>query len=115
MVPLMIMVCFLILLLALDFHFGRKAFEKKAYEPVFSEKKSDIELIHNGEDLCERLLDDIRQAESSVHVMFYIVKNDDISLEFLKVLKDKAKSGVCVRLLIDRIGAMKVKKKRSPA
>ncbi|MDI5788094.1 hypothetical protein PO124_05340 [Bacillus licheniformis] len=28
----------------------------------------------------------------------------------MKVLKDKAKSGVCVRLLIDRIGAMKVKK-----
>ncbi|MPQ23786.1 cardiolipin synthase [Bacillus paralicheniformis] len=111
MVPLMIMVCFLILLLALDFCFGRKAFEKKAYEPVFSEKKSDIELIHNGEDLCERLMDDIRQAESSVHVMFYIVKNDDISLEFLKVLKDKAKTGVCVRLLIDRIGGMKVKKK----
>ena len=40
LVPLMIMVCFLILLLALDFHFGRKAFEKKAYEPVFQRRKA---------------------------------------------------------------------------
>lgn len=88
-VPLMI-ILLIITLLVLDFYFGRKAFQKKAYEPVFPEKKSDIELIHNGEDLCERIMDDIRQAASSVHVMFYIIKHDDISLEFLNVLKDKA-------------------------
>ncbi|MCF7616225.1 cardiolipin synthase [Bacillus sonorensis] len=108
-VPLMI-ILLIITLLVLDFYFGRKAFQKKAYEPVFPEKKSDIELIHNGEDLCERIMDDIRQAASSVHVMFYIIKHDDISLEFLNVLKDKAEAGVSVYLLIDRIGAMKVKR-----
>ncbi|MFT0826701.1 hypothetical protein VSK92_20155 [Bacillus swezeyi] len=26
---------YLVLLLALDFHFGRKAFQQKTYEPVF--------------------------------------------------------------------------------
>lgn len=41
LVPLMIMVCFLILLLALDFRFGRKAFERKAYtNPFFQRRKA---------------------------------------------------------------------------
>ncbi|MDI5788095.1 hypothetical protein PO124_05345 [Bacillus licheniformis] len=62
---------FLILLLALDFHLAAKPLRRKPTSPFFREE-SDIELIHNGEDLCERLLDDIRQAESSVHVMFIL-------------------------------------------
>ncbi|QHZ45255.1 cardiolipin synthase [Bacillus sp. NSP9.1] len=111
MIPFMMILFLLILLAVFDFYFGRKALKKRAYEPVFSEKRSDIELIHNGEDLCERLMHDIRQAASSVHVMFYMMKHDAISLEFFRLLKDKAEAGVPVYLLIDRIGSMKVKRK----
>lgn len=44
---------------------------------------------------------------SLVHVMFYIMKHDAISLEFLYLLKDKAEAGIPVYLLIDRIRAWK--------
>ncbi|MED1740562.1 hypothetical protein P4U97_13790 [Bacillus swezeyi] len=103
---LTIMLFMLTLLLALNFHFDRKAFQQ-----ISLGKRSDIELIHNGEDLCGQLMNDIRQTGSLVHVMFYIMKHDAISLEFLYLLKDKAEAGIPVYLLIDRIGAMKVKRK----
>ncbi|MEC1259237.1 hypothetical protein P9D34_02020 [Bacillus swezeyi] len=55
---LTIMLFMLTLLLALDFHFDRKAFQQ-----ISLGKRSDIELIHNGEDLCEQLMNDIRQTD----------------------------------------------------
>ena len=40
-----------------------------------------------------------------MHVLFFIVKNDDISRTFLKLLIDKAQEGIEVRLLLDRFGS----------
>ncbi|QXG61565.1 cardiolipin synthase, partial [Bacillus spizizenii] len=87
---IMIIVVILFALILLDIFMGRAGYRKNAYEPVFSKKKSDIELIHCGADLVERMMEDIRQAVSSVHVMFFIMKNDEVSHNMFTLLKAKA-------------------------
>nr|MDF9460400.1 phospholipase D-like domain-containing protein [Bacillus pumilus] len=51
------------------------------------------------------LLADIQQASSSIHMMFFIVKNDKIGQRVLQALKAKAEQGVSVFLLTDRLGS----------
>ncbi|MCP9297894.1 cardiolipin synthase [Bacillus halotolerans] len=107
---ILIIVIILLALILLDIFMGRAAYRKKAYEPVFSKKKSDIELIHCGADLVERMMEDIRDAVSSVHVMFFIMKNDEVSHNMFTLLKTKAQAGVSVYLLLDWSGSQKIKK-----
>ncbi|MCY8510842.1 cardiolipin synthase [Bacillus mojavensis] len=107
---ILIIVIILLAIILLDIFIGRAAYRKKAYEPVFSKKKSDIELIHCGADLVERMMQDIREAVSSVHVMFFIMKNDEVSHNMFTLLKTKAQAGVSVYLLLDWSGSQKIKK-----
>ncbi|ACK94511.1 MULTISPECIES: cardiolipin synthase [Bacillus cereus group] len=58
-----------------------------------------------GKDLYDALFTDIKQAQHHIHILFFIVKNDKISREFLKLLIDKAQEGIEVRLLLDRFGS----------
>lgn len=53
---------------------------------------------------------EFRNAKKHIHVLFYICKNDQISQEFFNILMDKAKSGVEVRLLLDWVGSIKIKR-----
>jgi cardiolipin synthase len=111
------MIAFLILILAiflwitLDLKFGRKRHIKRTEQYIFPKRNAKWQLFDNGEDLYESLYDDIRQAKDHVHVLFYIIRNDDVSTNFLKLLKDKAKEGVTVRLLLDRFGGNSLPKK----
>ncbi|MDP4171723.1 MAG: cardiolipin synthase, partial [Bacillota bacterium] len=50
-------------------------------------------------------------AKKHIHVLFYIVKDDEFSRSFVSLLQKKAQDGVEVRLLVDRIGAYKMTKK----
>jgi len=67
-------------------------------------RSGDLQLFTIGETLFEDLFTEIKNATHHVHILFYIVKNDRFCHEFLSLLKEKAKQGVEVRLLIDRIG-----------
>ncbi|TYR75323.1 cardiolipin synthase [Rossellomorea vietnamensis] len=101
----------IILWCILDFHFGRKAFVRTAYRRDYQKRQSDMELISTGPAFFERLFADIKEATSSIHCLFYIVENDHLGRQFLELLKQKAKEGVEVRLLMDKIGSFKIKKK----
>ncbi|KAF1677927.1 MULTISPECIES: cardiolipin synthase [Bacillus] len=107
---ILIIVIILLAFILFDIFMGYAVYKKNAYEPVFSKKKSDIELIHCGADLVERMMEDIRQAISSVHMMFFIMKNDEVSHNMFTLLKEKANSGVSVYLLLDWSGSQKIKK-----
>ncbi|PEB54294.1 cardiolipin synthase [Bacillus pseudomycoides] len=70
-----------------------------------------FKLFVDGEDLYQKLFDDINRAEKYVYIHFYIVGKDEVSHKFLQLLERKASSGVDVKLSVDRIGGYKVKKK----
>lgn len=63
-----------------------------------------LDIFTDGQDKFESLLRDIRGAEKSVHLLYYIVRNDGLGNRLLNALADKAAEGVEVRFLYDQIG-----------
>src|SRR5690606_26480128 len=61
--------------------------------------------------LFSQYFTEIEKAQSSVNIIFYIVKNDQISKKFFSLLEKKAKDGIKVRLLIDWLGSHRVGRK----
>jgi cardiolipin synthase A/B len=76
------------------------------------QKKSDFELFIDGENLFHDLFESIKNSTSSIHVLFYIVQNDEISNEFLSLLGEKASQGLEVRLLLDYVGSFELDKQK---
>lgn len=95
----------LIIWLSVDFHFGRKAHRAAVKKISFPERQSDFELFTNGKALMKQLFHDLQKAKHFIHIQFYIVKNDKISMQFSNLLKKKAEQGIEVRLLLDRVGS----------
>ncbi|MDR4982135.1 cardiolipin synthase [Bacillus cereus] len=91
--------------ITIDFSYGRFLHLKRVHSRTFPLRQSDFHLYTYGKDLYDALFTDIKRAKQHVHVLFFIVKNDEISREFLKLLMDKAQEGIEVRLLLDRFGS----------
>jgi cardiolipin synthase len=65
-----------------------------------------LQLFFEGDHFYDALMDDLRQAERSVLMEFYIFNYDHWGQRFLSVLKDlSVHHGVHVRLLLDGIGS----------
>lgn len=79
--------------------------------PISQIRYGDFKLYVDGNDLYRDLFADIDQAKQYIYIHFYIVGKDKISNKFLQLLKQKAASGVEVKLSVDRIGGYKIKKK----
>lgn len=102
-----------ILLLAwsyLDFHIGRRFYRHKRKKRTYPIREGNLELITSGTHLYSRYFEDLKKAQASIHILFYIVKNDRFSQLFLDVLKEQAKKGIEVRLLLDWVGSRTVSK-----
>ncbi|PCK19745.1 cardiolipin synthase [Bacillus pumilus] len=95
----------IVLLVILDLYMAKKYFSTHAFEQTFDQTSGDAVFYHDGEPLFDQLLMDIQQASSSIHMMFFIVKNDKIGQRILQALKAKAEQGVSVFLLTDRLGS----------
>lgn len=67
---------------------------------------NDMEYFVDGESAVQSLIKDIKAAKSSIHLEFYIFAYDKIGKEIVKLLTEKAKQGVEVRLLYDAIGSL---------
>lgn len=97
--------------LTLDYKFGRKNHFANFKSHEFPYRESNIEIFTHGNDLFNHMFKEIRNAQNHIHVLFYICNNDEFSQDFLTLLKDKAKEGVEVRLLLDWVGGFQIKKK----
>ncbi|WP_462410202.1 cardiolipin synthase [Neobacillus sp. Marseille-QA0830] len=99
-----------IIWLGLDFNLGQKKHLASAPQTETPILHGDFDILPHGKKMFTDYFDEIRAAKHHVHVLFYIIKNDSFSLEFFSLLKEKAGQGVEVRLLLDRLGGLKVKK-----
>lgn len=70
--------------------------------PMFLFNK--VKIFKDGIGKFEELLKDLEGASHHIHMEYYIVREDDIGRKVLDTLKKKAKEGVKVRLIIDKIG-----------
>lgn len=112
MIGWVLLVIFILLLFIwLDFYLGKKTAEQRA--PFYSRELvvDDYQLLTEGDTFFSCYFKDIAQAKRTILISFFIVGNDAISQEFLKLLQQKAQAGVHVQLLLDWIGSISIKKK----
>ncbi|MFJ5717218.1 cardiolipin synthase [Neobacillus sp. NPDC093127] len=100
----------IILWLVLDFRLGRKKHLSLAGQRETAILHGRFEIFTHGKELFRDYFAEIRDAKKHIHVLFYIVKDDRLGEEFFTLLKRKAREGVEVRLLLDRMGSWEVNK-----
>ena len=71
---------------------------------VFTNTKQ--EYFPLGEDMYQRMLEDIVTAEKFIYMEYFIIEEGKFWNSILEILKQKASSGVEVKLLYDDIGCM---------
>lgn len=63
-----------------------------------------LKIYTSARDKFNDLFEDIRNAEKFIHANYYIINDDQLGDRFMNLLTEKAKEGVEVRLLYDRMG-----------
>ncbi len=71
---------------------------------------NDVMLLKNGENKYPEVLKEIAAAKETIHIEYYIVRNDVIGNKLKDLLIQKAKEGVKVRFIYDDFGSKKIRK-----
>ena len=82
----------------------------QVYGRAYYTQDNDVELYTDGNLMFEAVLQDIKNAETSINAEYYILKRDHIGRRFIQALTEKAKEGVEVRLLLDAMGSRYITK-----
>ncbi|NJP37350.1 phospholipase D-like domain-containing protein [Alkalicoccus luteus] len=92
--------------ISLDLYIGKKRHKRRSGEPAPPVKTSgNAAFFNQGDELFTHMLQKMKQADTCIHMHFYIFRDDDVGREFLDVLMQKASEGLDVRLLLDWVGA----------
>ena len=67
---------------------------------------NDLRLLTTGEEAYAALEQGIRGAKHSIHITTFILGRDDTGRRIVRMLAEKAKEGVKVRLLLDAVGCL---------
>lgn len=89
---------------------GQKQAKKQAPKRTYPKRKGTIDFICSGPEFFRQFFLDIGNARKRIYCLFYIIRDDRITGEFFHLLKEKARSGVDVCLLMDWQGSSKIKK-----
>jgi cardiolipin synthase len=82
-------------------------------EPLVSSKvtgNNQIEVIENGENFYQAELEAMRQARRSINIEAYIFHKGRVTDQVLEVLRERAKAGVRVNLVMDSLGSLSTRK-----
>ncbi len=66
---------------------------------------NEIEILQDADEKYPRLLDDIRAATSSVHLLYYEWASDPFTEEVADLLAEKVRQGAEARILYDPVGS----------
>ncbi len=83
---------------------------RKSDAPLHENSK--IEIFTDANELYSSIIEDLRKAKHHIHMEYYIFLADNIGSAVMEVLKEKAKEGVTVRVIIDDVGSWQLKKKK---
>lgn len=70
-----------------------------------------VQIFTDGNVKFRSLFDDIKSAQNTIHLQYYIFKNDNLGGQLIRLLTEKAKQGVKVRILYDDLGSRGTRKK----
>lgn len=74
-------------------------------------EKNKVDIIIDGNEKFNLLMEDIRHAKRFVHIQYYIIKQDIVFEKIVEILKYKVMEGVDVRILYDGMGSRGVRKR----
>ena len=74
-------------------------------------QNNDIKIYIDAKEKYKELFEDIRNAKQSIHMVYFIISNTQISYELIDLLAQKAEEGVEVRLIYDELGNILVPRK----
>lgn len=86
-------------------HVLDQTFQNFAMPPALEAQR--FRMIDTPQDAMEAVLDTVRSAQTSIDCLFYIVADDAAGHRFVDALTEKARAGVTVRLLMDRLGTLR--------
>ena len=69
---------------------------------------NDVDILVDGNVKFDTLIEDLKRAESFIHIQYYIIKDDVLFNRIREVLEQKVKEGVEVRVLFDAMGCRSV-------
>lgn len=72
---------------------------------------NDVEIFTDGKEKFTALIKDLQQATDHIHLLYYIIRHDQLGKRIADVLIQKAKEGVEVRFLYDAMGSRLLSKK----
>ena len=81
------------------------------YASAYLTQNNEIKIFTVGQECFDSMFADLKAAESSINMEFFIMKPDYIGLEILDILTAKAREGVKVRLLLDAMGCRRMRRK----
>jgi cardiolipin synthase A/B len=64
-----------------------------------------MDVFHRGGDKFEQLFKDLEQAQKSIHLEYFIFRDDEVGNRIIDILERKAKEGLEVRMLVDGAGS----------
>ena len=71
------------------------------YVTLPAQAANQVRILHSDGDALQARVDLIQQAEYEINVSYYIVGDDEVPLLLLALLRDAAREGMTVRLLVD--------------
>ncbi len=74
-------------------------------EQVQFTKNNRIQVLNNGEEKFPVLFQELQKAKSSIHLDYYIIKDDTIGTALFDILCQKALEGVKVKIIYDDVGS----------
>lgn len=64
-----------------------------------------IQVLNNGEEKFPKLLEELKNAEKSIHLDYYIITDDLIGSQIFEILCKKALEGISVKIIYDDVGS----------
>lgn len=67
-----------------------------------------VDVFSDGRTKFRALKEDLRTAQRSINLQYYIFENDSLGVEIAEILMEKASQGVKVRVIYDHVGSFHV-------
>ncbi|WP_078430353.1 cardiolipin synthase [Alkalihalobacterium alkalinitrilicum] len=72
---------------------------------------TETKVLTDGKETFAHILQTLKMAKRHIHLVYYIVRDDELGQEIKEILIEKAQEGVKVRFLYDAVGSWKLSKK----
>ncbi len=72
---------------------------------------NEIQIYTDGTEKFQALITDLNKAKDHIHLLYYIIREDQLGTKIANILIEKAQSGVEVRMLYDDMGSRALSKR----